>query len=200
MNTNRLKVGGWLWALSGILLAIGFIIHPPLTAEGMLKNIWVPDHVIILLSLFFLIFSLNLITFSVADEVNGLGWTGYVFLNLSSFLFIGIVYFELFLIPILAKDLPGLFNNGLRIGPLKAILPLTALLFVLGHLFFGIALIKKKLLPSIPFIGLIIFSIPLAFKPVLPDLVATAGAIGYGVFSIYFAVLYIQRHIALSNT
>ena len=188
MTNQRKKTGGNLWGLSGILLAIGFIMHPPLTVEGMLRSIWVPDHAIILIALFAFLFALNLITFFEPRNIGLLGWVGYLSLSLSGFLFIGIVYFELFLIPKLAVDLPELFNNGLRIGPLKVVLPITALLFVLGHIFYGISLIKKKILPSLPFIGLIVFSAPLAFKPVLPDIVATIGAIGYGLFAIYFAI------------
>ena len=188
MTNQRQKNGGFLWGLSGILMAVGFIMHPPLTAEGMLRSILVPDHAIILIALFILIFALNLITFHVPRNIGSLGWAGYISLNLSAFLFIGIVYFELFLIPKLAVDLPELFNNGLRIGPLKAVLPVTALLFVVGHIFYGIPLIKQKVIPSLPFIGLMVFSAPLAFKPVLPDIVATIGAIGYGLFAVYFAI------------
>lgn len=190
MNDNRQKIGGYLWGFSGILLAIGFIIHPALTVEGMLESIWIPDHIMLLISLFALIFALNFITFQSPDKVNTLGWVGYTLLSLSAFLFIGIVYFELFLIPKLAVDLPELFNEGLRIGPLKAILPLTALLLVIGHIVYGLPLIRKKILPAVPFIGLIVFSAPMAFKPVLPDLVATIGAVGYGFFSVYFAIQY----------
>lgn len=192
MINQRQKIGSYLWGFSGITLAIGFLFHPELTSGGMLEAIWVPDHIIILFSLFSLVFAIGLITYGKPDEINILGWIGFAFLNLSAFLFIGIVYFELFLIPILAKDLPELFVDGLRIGPLKAVLPITALLFVLGHLFYGISLIKKKLLPSIPFIALIVFSIPVAFKPVLPDIVATLGAVGYGLSSIYFAFQYVK--------
>ncbi len=190
MENQRLKIGGYLWGISGILLAIGFVLHPVLTVEGMLEGIWIPDHVIILISLFTLIFALNVITFRSSKKINTLSWIGYIILNLSAFLFIGIVYFELFLIPKLAIDLPELFNEGLRIGPLKMVLPITALLFVIGHIIFGIPQIKQKILPSASFIGLIIFSAPLAFKPILPDVVATIGAVGYGLFSIYFAIQY----------
>jgi hypothetical protein len=190
MKNQRQKIGGYLWGLSGILLAVGFILHPTLTVDGMLEDIWVPDHVMILISLFALVFSLNLITFQSTEKIGALGWIGYVILNFSAFLFIGIVYFELFLIPKLAVDLPELFNNGLRIGPLKIVLPITALLFVIGHITYGVPLIKQKILPATPFIGLIIFSAPMAFKPVLPDIVATIGAVGYGFFSVYFAIQY----------
>ena len=103
-------------------------MHPPLTTAGMLESIWVPDHAIILVSLFLLIFSLSLITFSIADDVNAMGWVGFTFLNLSAFLFI----------------------------------------------------------------GLIVFSIPMAFKPVLPDIVAIIGAIGYGIFAVYFGLKYVK--------
>jgi hypothetical protein len=188
MANQRKKNGGYLWGLSGILMALGFIMHPPLTAEGMLRNVWVPDHAIILIAIFILIFALNLITFHANRDIGSLEWAGYLSLNLSAFLFIGIVYFELFLIPKLAVDLPELFNNGLRIGPLKVVLPITSLLFVVGHISYGIPLIKQKIIPSLPFMGLMVFSAPLAFKPVLPDIVATIGAIGYGLFAVFFAV------------
>lgn len=186
MENQRLKIGSYLWSLSGILLAIGFVMHPPLTTEGMLQAIWVPDHVIILISLFALAFAFNLIALSLKDRLSKMGWLGYVLLSLSIFLFIGIVYFELFLIPILAQDLPALFNDGLRIGPLKMVLPFTGILFILGHLFFGIATIRNNILPAIPFIALIVFSAPVALKPILPDIVADIGAIGYGISAIYF--------------
>lgn len=194
MNDIRKKIGGYLWGFSGILLAVGFILHPTLTVEGMLESIWVPDHVMILLSLFALIFALNFITFQSPDKISILVWVGYIFLNLSAFLFIGIVYFELFLIPKLAVELPALFNDGLRIGPLKVVLPITALLLVIGHIVYGIPLIRKKILPAISFVGLIVFSAPMAFKPVLPDIVATIGAVGYGFFSVYFAIQYSKFH------
>ena len=196
MNDQRQKTGGYLWGLSGILLAVGFILHPTLTTEGMLERIWIPDHAMILISLFTLIFALNLITFKYPDKISFVAWFGYVFLSLSAFLFIGIVYFELFLIHKLAIDLPELFNEGLRIGPLKAVLPVTALLFVIGHVLYGIPLIRRKLLPAIPFVGLMIFSAPLAFKPVLPDIVATVGAVGYGFFSVYLAIQYSKWTVA----
>lgn len=190
--TNR-KLTSYLWALAGILIAIGFVIHPTLTAEGMRESIWVPDHVIILLALFLMVFALGNTTYGHAAKVDTLGWSGFVLLYLSIFLFIGIVYFELFLIPILAVDLPQLFDDGLRIGPLKVILPVSSLLFVGGHLLYGISLIKKGVLPKLPFMALIVFSIPVAFKPVLPDIVASIGAIGYGLAAIFFAMDYAKH-------
>jgi hypothetical protein len=199
MNNQRQRMGGYLWGLSGLLMAIGIIMHPPLTVEGMLRSIWVPDHAIIMVSLIALIFALNLITFGRPYGIGPLAWSGYLCISLSAFLFIGIVYFELFLIPKLAVDLPELFDNGLRIGPLKAVLPITALLFVIGHITYGVPLIKQKLLPMIPFLGLIIFSAPLAFKPVLPDLVATVGAVGYGLFAVYFAIQYAKMPLPTSG-
>jgi hypothetical protein len=74
----------------------------------MLEAIWVPDNVIILFSLFAFAFALGLISYEKSSGVSNLDWIGSILLNLSIFLFIGIVYFELFLIPILAKDLPEL--------------------------------------------------------------------------------------------
>lgn len=186
----RKRLGSYLWGVSGLTLAIGFVLHPPLTVEGMLTPIWVPDHYLIMVSLFALVFALGSITYERPEAVNKLGWTGFVFLNFSAFLFIGIVYFEVFLIPILARDLPELFTEGLRIGPLKAVLPVTALLFVVGHVCYGVALIRKNLLPLVPFTAMILFSAPLSFKPVLPDIVATLGAVGYGIAALLFAVQY----------
>ena len=85
MNTKTQKIGGSLWGLSGLLLSLGYILHPTLTVDGMLESIWVPDHVLILISFFTLIFALNFITFQSPDKISLLGWVGYILLSLSFF-------------------------------------------------------------------------------------------------------------------
>ena len=78
MHDQILKIGCYLWGLSGLLIAVGFVIHPPLTVEGMLQTFWVPDYTIVLISLFAIGFALNLIVMSLSDRLSKMGWFGYL--------------------------------------------------------------------------------------------------------------------------
>ncbi len=184
-GSKLIRWGGLLILVAGVLAAVGFIFHPPMDAESMAGTPWVIDHVVIIASLVFLIPGLFALYARQLKETGGLGLIGFILLFISHASFLGVVYFELFIIPMLAVKTPEILKNGLiGVGALRVALPVTGVLFVLGYLLFGIAMIRARILPRWACVLLMVGAFPAAFRPVLVkvglSVVASVGAVIFG--------------------
>jgi hypothetical protein len=184
MNSlNLIRWGGLLLVVSGLLLAFGMVFHPPVTPAGLSTNMWVVAHVAIFVGMLFSILGLICLYGRQVKETGILGFIGFImaFIAISSFM--GVVYFEAFLSPVLAADMPGFaeeHGSGIKLGALTFILPLTGLTFILGHAVFGVAIIRAGILPKWAAGLAIIGSVPVGLTPVVPLLVAKTGAVVFG--------------------
>ncbi len=186
MSSSKLiRWGGLLVLVAGVLLAFGFIFHPPMDVESMAGTPWVIDHVVIIASLVFMIPGLFALYARQLEETGGLGLIGSILLFIGHAGFLGVVYFELFVVPMLAAKTPEILKDGLiGVGALRVALPVTGVLFILGYLLFGIAMIRARILPRWACVLLMVGAFPVAFKPLLMKLglnvVATVGAVIFG--------------------
>jgi hypothetical protein len=163
----------WVIRIAAVLLFTGFAAHPPLSLEGMAHGFWVPDHVMILLSLVLMIPAYAWLSLRI-DRPSALGIVGLVFTYLAMCSFLGVVYFELMVIPTIVSDAPHVLDNGLRIGPLAWALPVTGLSFVIAHFILGIAWWNSGMSRGALAL-LMLGSIGVGLKPVLPDMVYITG-------------------------
>ena len=186
MSSSKLiRWGGLLILVASALMALGFIFHPPMDAEHMAGTAWVVDHVVIIASLVLIIPGLFALYARQLKETGGLGLIGFILLFISHASFLGVVHFELFVIPTLAVKTPEILKDGLiGVGALGVALPVTGVLLVLGYLVFGIAMIRARILPRWACVLLMVGAFPVAFKPALAKLgltlVASVGAVIFG--------------------
>ena len=181
-----IRWGGLMFLVGGILVAVGFILHPPMDVNSMATTRWVVDHVVIILSIIFAIAGIFALYAKQVNETGPLGFIGFIPLFLGHALFFGVVYFELFVIPLLAVQAPAVLRDGLiGVGALRVVLPVTGILFFLGYLLFGIAIIRARILPLWGSVLLIVGSAPIAFRPVLPEIVSNIGAVVFAIGAVW---------------
>lgn len=175
----------WAIMLAGVLVAVGFIVHPPLTVAGMGEDIWVPDHVMLLVGL---VLSVPAYAILALDRVEPtpLGLVGLMLAYLAMCSFIGVVYFELFIIPTLVHEAPDVLRNGLRVGELKWFLPLTGITFVVSHFILGAAWWRANR-PRVALLLWMLGSVGVGLKPILPTVAYVSGAVAFALGLILLA-------------
>ena len=183
---NLIRGGGLLFLAGGVLAAVGFIIHPPLEVNFMASTRWVVDHIILFAALIIAIPGIFAIYARQVKETGGLGLIGFILLFMGHVLFLGVVYFELFVVPSLAVKTPEVLMEGLTgVGALGVVLPVSGVVYFLGYLLFGIAIIRARILPLWGTVLLIIGAGPIAFRPVLPDLISNTGAVIFAIGAVW---------------
>ncbi len=167
----------WAIMAAGVLLVLGFALHPPLTVTGMGEAIWVPDHVMILISLVLLIPGYAILGLD-GVQPTALGLAGLSLAYLAMCSFLGVVYFELMIIPTLVHEAPAVLSQGLRVGPLAWFLPVTGVTFVVAHFVLGVAWWRGGM--SRPALLMwMVGSIGIGLKPILPPAVYISCAVAF---------------------
>ena len=115
-------------------------------------------------------------------EAGLLGLVGFLMLIVALLLFTGLTFFEAFIIPLLAAEVPQfLFNEEISFGVLEAVIPLAGLLSSIGGLLFGIAVVRAGILPRWAAIVFVIGIVPGALGPLLPEVVARISNVVLGI-------------------
>jgi hypothetical protein len=143
-------IGGLCYVLVGVL-------HPPNVAASVTTPRWAVVHVIACAMCFFGLLGLTGIYARQAARSGWLGLVGYVMLSLWLVLVMGFSFVEAFILPQLATTTPALargwmtmFNGGstpIDLGALPTLWTLTAPLYILGGLVFGVATFRARVLP-----------------------------------------------------
>lgn len=168
---------------AAILVVAGRILHPADQAANVVTSAWVTAHILTLVAILVGIPGVFGVYIRQARSTGGLGFLGFllIFLGLGGFL--GIVYFEAFINPVLATEAPSFLEkqfSGQLPGALNTILPVTGIAFALGWLLFGIGTYRASILPRWSAVLAFIGAIPLGLRPFFPGSVVTIGTVIFG--------------------
>ena len=201
-TTNRIRWAGVSAMAAGICYTVVGIFHPPNVLSSVTTTQWAIVHVLATAMCFFGLLGLTGVYARQAKETGWLGLAGFVLLSLWFVLILGFSFVETFILPPLAAEAPtfvdgflGMFNStasAINLGVLPTIWLVTAPLYILGGLLFGIATFRAGILPRWAAILLVIGSalapvaalLPLEQQPkvALPVGIALAW-LGYALWS-----------------
>lgn len=181
---------GYALIIGAILLVVGEWMHPANAAANVTTGAWATSHDLLLLALLFGIAGLFGLYARQAKETKGLGFIGFLLIFIAMTLLVGIVYFEAFINPVLAKEAPAFVEKvfaGQVGGPVMTVLPLTGFAFSLGWLLFGWATARAGVLPRtaawLAVVGGFVFGLEPLFESV--PYVAKLAALVFGVGTLW---------------
>jgi hypothetical protein len=178
-------------ALSGLIYIVIQFIHPPDRIESLATPLWAVVHV---LSFGMAVLGLVGLTGIYLHQVRKIGLLGLIGYLLFGFFFVlqtAFTFAEAFIAPLIAADAPqlavdivGLFGRYPAVtdlGPLAA-LPLVGLLvYVVGALVFGIAILRARVLSRGAGILLIVAAALTPVAALLPHAIERMAAVPMGV-------------------
>lgn len=174
-NDNWLRQSGLVLLISGLLTALGALLHPDEGAhpEHIVSTLWIVVHSGFMVATILMLFGLFGLHGKQAAATGFWGRLGFVLTFIGTILFICVFFFETLVMPTLTAyegALDSLFN-----GPMGLVLLLTAIIFSIGTIVLGITTYRAAILS--PWAGLLlVVAGPLTgFAGLLPYLVSMAG-------------------------
>jgi hypothetical protein len=156
-NRNLIRWAGLSALLAGVCYVIVGVFHPPNVASSVTTDRWVAVHIFACAMCFFGLVGMAGLYTRQALKTGWLGLVGYVLVSLWFVLIMGFSFVEAFVLPHVATTTPdfvvawmGMFNGpsgSLDLGVLPTLWTLTAPLYMLGGLAFGIATFRAAILP-----------------------------------------------------
>jgi hypothetical protein len=156
-NANLIRLAGLCALIGGLCYVFVGVFHPANVPASVTTTRWQTVHVIACAMSFFAVLGLVGIYARQAAKTGWLGLVGFIFLSLWFVLIMGFSFVEAFILPHVAKTTPDLvdawmkmFNGGtarLDLGVLPTLWTLTAPIYILGGLLFGIATFRARILP-----------------------------------------------------
>ena len=155
--SNLIRWTGLAAMASGILFVVMQPIHPPDVLASLTTPMWAIVHYVgIAMSLLGLIGLAGLYARH-AEEAGWLGLVGYLLFSLFYVISMAFQFVEAFFSPLLATAAPtfaeGLLGlasgtvSGVDLGALPAVHGVSGVLYLLGPLVFGIAMVRARILP-----------------------------------------------------
>lgn len=184
--TTLIRWSGLLTILGGALVAVSRgILHPPgFEAEHVTNSPWEAAHILLILGMTCLVFGLFGLYARQFERAGALALVGLVTAVAGSILVAGLMYFEAFVAPVLAKEAPDLLDTGGPIfgaGPSRAAVLGTFLLHLAGYVLFGIATLRTGVLSRWGALLLVAGAIPASIvAPFIPRVVNNFGALLMG--------------------
>jgi hypothetical protein len=203
MNTrNLIHWAGVSAMVAGICYVAVGLFHPPNVVSAVTTPQWAIVHILATAMCFFGLLGMTGIYARQVKETGWLGLAGYLLLSLWLVLIMGFTFTEVFILPVMATAAPqfvegwmGVLNGSastMNLGPLSTIWTLTAPLYMLGGLLFGLATIRAGILSrwaaGLLAIGTVLAPVaallPLDLQPkmAVPVGIALAG-LGYALWS-----------------
>jgi hypothetical protein len=155
-TSNLIRWAGLAAMVAGICYVIVGLFHPPNIASSVTTTIWAIVHTVAVAMCFFGLLGLTGIYSRQVKETGWVGLAGYLLLSLWLVLIAGFTFVEVFILPLLASAAPqfvdgwmGMLNgtaSTMSLGILSMVWTLTAPLYMLGGLLFGIATIRAGIL------------------------------------------------------
>ncbi len=156
-TTNLIRLAGLSALVGGTCYVFVGLFHPPNVAASVSTTRWAIVHVVACAMCFFSLLGITGIYARQAKRAGWLGLAGYVLLSLWLVLIMGFSLVEAFILPRLTTSQPAFVAAwfGMLVGPatkfdlgaLPTIWTLTAPLYMLGGLLFGITIYRLAILP-----------------------------------------------------
>ncbi len=156
-NENLIRLAGVSALIAGTCYVLVGIFHPANLAPSVTTARWEIVHLLACAMCFFGVLGLAGLYARQALKAGWLGLIGYILLSLWMVMIAGFSFVEAFILPQVANGLPalgqawmGMFNGPsgqLDLGVLPTIWTLTAPIYILGGLLFGIATFRAGILP-----------------------------------------------------
>jgi hypothetical protein len=156
-TANLIRLAGLCTLLGGLCYVFVGIFHPANAAPSVTTTRWATVHVLACAMSFFAVLGMAGLYARQAIKSGWLGLVGYVMLSLWFVLIMGFSLVEAFILPHLATETPAFVQswmemlNGdpikMSLGVLPTLWTLTAPLYILGGLSFGIATFRARILP-----------------------------------------------------
>ena len=174
-GSNLIRWAGLSLLVSGVLVALGFILHPPEEVAAVSSSLWAIAHLLVLVSFWLGMLSLFGLYARQVAETGVLGLIGFILVFITMASLTGIIYFEAFIDPVLAVEAPEFvearFAGEISRGAFDVIVLLTGLLLILGWLLFGIGIIRAGILPRWAAVLALIGAVPIGLLPLLPSFI-----------------------------
>ena len=152
-----LRLAGLSALVAGICYILVGLFHPANAASSVSTTRWAVVHYIACAMCFFALLGLAGLYARQAKKVGWVGLVGYVFLSLWFVLIMGFSFVEAFILPRLATSDPKLVEAwmGMLVGPaskvylgaLPVVWTLTAPIYIIGGVLFGVATFRAGILP-----------------------------------------------------
>ena len=156
ISPNLIRWAGLAAVLAGIFYVAVGLFHPLNVLASVTTARWAIVHVLATAMCVFGLFGLTGLYARQAKEAGWLGLAGFVLLSLWLVLVMGFTFVEVFILPVLASAAPafvegflGMFTGSVStidLGALPMVWILTAPLYILGGLLFGIATFRAGIL------------------------------------------------------
>ena len=192
MSQDKLsRLNGWCLALSGVLLALFFVLHPgggdPPSAQTVVSSAYAWEHTLGVASMILMLAGLAGFYARHSAALGKLGLLGFVIAFAGTALLMGVMFFDAYLVPIIAVAAPQLLAHD---GPLNTLPGLLALavpgmIWGLGYVVLGAAILRTD--KSLRYAALLLIAgsivIDLPPQPVGPTplFVIALGAVALGV-------------------
>jgi hypothetical protein len=159
-TANLIRLAGLSALIGGLCYVFVGIFHPANIPASVTTTRWEVVHVVACAMSFFGVLGLAGIYARQAVKAGWLGLVGFILLSLWMVTIMGFSFVEAFILPHLATTTPALadawmkmFNGGtsnLSLGVLPTLWTLTAPIYILGGLLFGVATFRARILPRPP--------------------------------------------------
>ncbi|RYE87029.1 MAG: hypothetical protein EOP19_05345 [Hyphomicrobiales bacterium] len=143
--------------MAGLSYALVGVYHPPNEVLVVTSTPWLVVHILAMATSILGLLGLAGLYARQAEKAGWAGLVGYLLLSLWLMLILGFTFVEVLVLPAMATTAPtfvaawmGLFNgtpSELDLGALSTVWTVTAPLYILGGLLFGIATFRARILP-----------------------------------------------------
>jgi len=151
------RLAGLSAMVAGVCYIVVGMFHPVNVLDSVTTATWTIVHIFAIAMCFFGLLGMVGLYVRQAEKSGWLGLAGFILLSLWLALVMGFTFVEIFLLPRLATESPAFVNSFLgmftgaasemNLGVLPTIWTLTAPLYILGGLLFGIATVRAGILP-----------------------------------------------------
>jgi hypothetical protein len=190
-TSKLLRWAGLSAVLAGTCYVLVGLFHPANVASSVTTTPWQVVHILACAVCFFGLLGIAGLHARQARKTGWLGLAGYLLLSLWFTLIMGFSFVEAFILPHLAIPEPafiqawmGMFNGPggqFDLGVLPTIWTLTAPVYILGGLLFGVATFRARILPRWAGALLAISTVVAPLAVLLPNAAQPKMAVPFGV-------------------
>ncbi|MEP7239855.1 MAG: hypothetical protein ABI697_03110 [Devosia sp.] len=199
-----IRASGLVAIAGGIIFAGIQPIHPADEVASVTTTLWA-----VIISLKFIMCLFFLVGFAgiyarQAEKAGWLGLAGFTLMTISFWLQTGFVFFELFVLPVVATAMPGFVESALGVAnghpgalDIGAFIPAYGVLgvcYLLGGVLFGIATVRAAVLPRGPAILLVVAAVITPAAALLPHALQRYAAVPMGIAMIWLGYSLWSEH------